>query len=90
MSFKNIKGGDRVYYRERDGFLGELKVKSGVANALLLFADHVVVNIGGKYGTPKVVDAFNFERVKPKAVRVDACPVCRDRACETKSTECGS
>lgn len=70
MSFKNIRSGDRVFYREREG-LGDLKLKSGKANGLLLFADHVVVNIGGKYGVPKVVDALNYDHHKSPAPRVD-------------------
>ena len=47
-------------------------MKSGKANALLIFEDHVVVNGGGKYGTPAVVDAGNYERHVPARVKVGA------------------
>lgn len=63
--FKNLVGGQRVYFRQYAG-LGrngaEYKEASGKVNALLIFADHVVLNIGGKYGTPQVVDENNFIR----------------------------
>lgn len=66
MAFQNIVGGQRVYFRQYAG-LGrngaEYKEASGKANPLLLFQNHVVLNIGGRYGTPQVVNAENFIRV---------------------------
>lgn len=67
MSFQNLKGGDKVRFWRPAG----LGIKNGKAvqeyakctakvQPLLVFATHVVVNLGGKYGTPFVVDASNF------------------------------
>jgi len=55
--FMNIKPGQRVYYRDRNGVK-----KYGKANALLLFPDHVVLNVGN-FGV--VVDIDNFIKVTP-------------------------
>lgn len=55
MAFKGIRGNDRVSYRDRFG-----DVKSGKANPLLIFPGHVVINVGGKYGTPVVVNDSNY------------------------------
>lgn len=41
--------------------------RTGTANGLLIFQDHVVINLGGRYGTPGVVDASNIVRVKRAA-----------------------
>lgn len=57
--FKGIKAGDRVYYRDRFG-----NRNSGKANALLLFPDHVVINVGA--GRPQTVDASNYMKHTPK------------------------
>lgn len=54
-SFKNIRKGDRVYFRLPDG-----RVTWSKPNSLLIFDDHVVV-MRGHCGT--VVDAGNFVRV---------------------------
>jgi hypothetical protein len=60
-NFKGIRSGDRVTYRTPQG-----QVKTGTAVGLLLFPDHVVINVGGKHGTPQVVDASNFVSVTHK------------------------
>lgn len=53
--FKDIKAGDLVFFKDRSW-----NRASGKANALLLFPDHVVVNIGGRHGTPMVVNEANY------------------------------
>ena len=63
MSFENLKGGQRVRFWLRSGTGpkgAESKQRVAKVQPLLVFADHVVVNLGGKYGTPAVVDASNF------------------------------
>lgn len=71
MSFKNLVGNQRVYFRQYAGLKfdsktgktsPEYKEASGKVNPLLVFNTHVVVNIGGKHGTPQVVDDKNFIR----------------------------
>jgi len=63
--FKNLVGGQRVYFRQYAG-LGrngaEYREASGKVNPLLIFETHVVVSIGGRYGTPQVVNDENFIR----------------------------
>ena len=51
--FKNIKPRQRVYYSDQFG-----KMRSGKANPLLLFPDHVVIDIGN--GRPVVVNDDNY------------------------------
>lgn len=67
MAFQNLKGGDKVRFRMRSGMkvVGRKAVpdyveKVAKVQPLLVFADHVVVNLGGQYGKPYVVDAGNF------------------------------
>lgn len=63
MSFKNIQPGQRVKFRQYAGLgLKGPEYKQAVApvNALLIFDDRVVVNVGGKFGRPQVVNAENF------------------------------
>lgn len=45
--------------------LGEKKVRVGKVNPLLIFpGSHVVIDLGGKHGTPGVVSADNIVSVK--------------------------
>ena len=67
MSFENLKGGDRIRYWRANGTkleggkaVTDWKQKVAKVQPLLVFADHVVVNEGGRYGTPYVVDAGNY------------------------------
>lgn len=55
--FYAVKARDRVTFIDRFGFS-----KSGVAQPLLCnpAAGTVVLNMGGKYGTPQVVTPANF------------------------------
>lgn len=63
MSYRNLKGGDRVRFLQPAG-IGlkgqEWKERTATVQPLLVFEDHVVVNLGGKYGTPAVVDDSNY------------------------------
>jgi len=61
MSFENLRGGDLIKFRLRDK---ELMAK---VQHLLVFPSHVVVNLGGRYGTPAVVDANNFIKLVRRA-----------------------
>lgn len=45
----------------------EFKERSGYVNPMLIFPDHVVIDLGGKHGTPGVVNAENIVSVKRKA-----------------------
>lgn len=54
-TFQGIRRGDRVTFTDRFGHY-----RTGRAQALLLFPDHVVLNMGGRHGTPQVVDASNY------------------------------
>ncbi len=63
MSFKGIKAGDRIKFRQYAGLgLNGPEYRDAVAkvNPLLIFPGHVVVNVGGKHGIPQVVDDANF------------------------------
>lgn len=63
MNFQNIRPRARVMYRDRFG-----QERTGRANPLLIFPTHVVLDIGGKYGTPQVVNDSNYIRhTNPKA-----------------------
>ena len=54
-----INHGDRVTIRTPQG-----QLRSGKAVSLLFFANHCVLNMGGKYGTPAVADQRNIVAVK--------------------------
>ncbi len=45
----------------------EYKEKTGLAVGLLIFAEHVVLNTGGKHGRPQVVDKGNYISHRSKA-----------------------
>lgn len=52
----------------RDGkTVREWNERSGIVNPLLIFKSHVVINLGGKHGTPGVVDARNIVSVRRKS-----------------------
>lgn len=53
-TFKGIRAGDTVWYKDRDG-----KTKKAKVNPLLIFSDHVMVN-AGTFGT--YVDESNYVR----------------------------
>jgi hypothetical protein len=60
-TFKGIQAGDRVTGsfpngRGRNG----IEYKNRVGRAALVFHTHVVLNMGGKHGTPAVVDSNNY------------------------------
>ena len=68
---RSIRGGDRVTARFPAGLrisgrkaVPEYRNRTGVANGLLLFPGHVVINLGGRFGTPGVVDASNIVSVR--------------------------
>jgi hypothetical protein len=67
MSFKNLQGGQKVKFWMPNGLklvngkaIPEYKATIAKVQPMLTFADHVVVNLGGKYGKPFVVNASNF------------------------------
>jgi len=48
----------------KDGKVNPLLIlKDGKVNPLLIFKDHIVINLGGRFGTPGVVDANNLVKV---------------------------
>lgn len=55
MSFMGIRPGDRVTFSTP-----QHERRTGRAQLLLVFESHVVVNLGGRYGTPQVVDSSNY------------------------------
>lgn len=64
---KSIEPGDKVtaLFPAGIGLKGpEYKERTGEVNRLLIFPEHVVINLGGKYGTPGVVDAKNIVKVR--------------------------
>jgi len=42
---------------------------TGRTNPLLFFPDHLILNMGGRYGTPGYADASNIVAVYPKKER---------------------
>ncbi len=73
---RSIRGGDKVSALFPAGLkirgrkaVPEFKVRTGVANPLLLFPSHVVINLGGRFGTPGVVDARNIVAVNGRRSR---------------------
>ncbi len=82
MSFKNIQPGDRVTFVTPQG-----QERHGVAVPLLIFPDRVVVNTGGRHGSPAVVNERTYvrhtgRRAEPTPSeecehgRIGACPAC--------------
>lgn len=72
---RSIRGGDKVTALFPAGLglkqgktVQDWKARTGVANALLLFPEtpHVVIDLGGKYGTGGVVDVENIIGVRRK------------------------
>lgn len=59
MSYQGLKGGDRVTFWMQAGS-GERKRRTAPVQRLLVFPTHVVVNLGGRFGTPYVVNDANF------------------------------
>ena len=62
-----INHGDRVTIRDERGTF-----RTGKAVSLLFFANHCVLNMGGRYGTPAVADERNIVAVKAKRVKAAA------------------
>jgi hypothetical protein len=63
-TFKGIRAGDRVVYTDSHG-----TARSGRAGLLLTFHTHVVLDTGGKYGRPAVVNASNYVGHTAQGVR---------------------
>lgn len=62
-TFANIKPRSLVTFRIPNGIgRGGVEYKEKSGRAVLCFASHVVVNGGGRYGTPYVVNENNFVR----------------------------
>lgn len=70
MSFANLKPRDKVTFLIPNGTnrFGEITWKKKTGRVVMTFANHVVVNGGGRHGTPYVVDANNF--ISPKSAKV--------------------
>lgn len=67
MSFENLRGGDRIRFRMPGGLgikagrtFREYSERTAKVQPMLVFETHVVVNLGGRHGTPFVVDAENY------------------------------
>lgn len=62
-SFAGKRPGDRVTFLRFAG-LGRRgpEFKPAAGKVVMAFASHLVLNMGGRYGTPAVVDAKNFIR----------------------------
>ena len=67
MSFQGLKGGDRIRFWMPNGMgirggrtVREWKQRAAKVQPMLVFQDHVVVNLGGQHGTPYVVDSSNY------------------------------
>lgn len=71
----SVRGGDRVTALFPAGksikngkIVQDYKERSGYANPLLIFpGSHVIINLGGRYGTPGYVDASNIVRVNGRS-----------------------
>jgi hypothetical protein len=59
----DIKHGDRVKFWARDRNAATLM---GKANGLLIFPTHLVLDMGGRYGRPQVVQADDIIAVRPR------------------------
>ena len=69
MSYRNLKAGDRIEFWQVCGLkkvggrvVPDMVRRSAPVQRLLVFHDHVVVNLGGRYGRPQVVNESNFIR----------------------------
>lgn len=61
-----VRGGDRVKYMAYAGRGSkgpEYREAEGKVNPLLIFPEHMVINVGGRHGTPAVVNEENFVAV---------------------------
>lgn len=58
----SVQHGDTVRFRAADG-----SERNGKANGLLFFESHLVLDMGGKHGTPRVVQFADVVRVIRKA-----------------------
>ena len=71
---KSIQRGDKVTALFPNGkkleggkIVQEWKARTGKVNPLLIFPEHVVIDLGGRFGTPGVVDASNIVSVRRPA-----------------------
>jgi len=67
---RSIQAGDKVtalfpagQKLEGDKIVQEWAERTGKVNPLLIFPEHVVINLGGRHGTPGVVDERNIVSV---------------------------
>jgi hypothetical protein len=60
----HLRANDRVTIRRRQPCWpeGEYQESTGKVNPLLMFPTHVIINTGGKYGTPAIADNGNIVR----------------------------
>lgn len=66
-SFRYIRPGDRVRFNRYNGIgLRGTEYKAASGKAVLVFPDRVVVSMGGRHGTPAVVDDRNFLKATPE------------------------
>jgi hypothetical protein len=65
----DIKHGDRVTFVPREPWTRVGGSCTGRANGLLMFPDHLVLDMGGRYGRPQVVQANDIVSVKPARAR---------------------
>ncbi len=60
-NFMNIRPGDNVRFLVPNGIgRNGVEWKETQGKAVLCYSTHVVVNAGGRYGTPRVVNTENF------------------------------
>lgn len=71
---KSIQRGDKVTALFPAGLglkngktVQEFKARTGKVNPLLIFPEHVVIDLGGRFGTPGWVDAQNIVSVSRPA-----------------------
>lgn len=57
-AFQNARPGDRVTIRTPHG-------STRTGRVVMCFPHHLVLNGGGKHGTPLVADASNFVSIRP-------------------------
>lgn len=64
MTFKGIQPNDTIEFLQPNGIgRNGPEVKRARGRAVLCFPSHVVLNIGGRHGTPAVVTDDNFVAV---------------------------